>query len=105
MGLWNHEVKAFISSFFPWNLENGVRFVTADCAFQPHAVKRHTDCFSCAVVHKPCVILSRLFILGEKSCCVFLVFFFFFKSPKMKVLYRETAADDSSSPVRINGTN
>lgn len=52
----------FISSFFPWNLETEVGFLTADCAFQLHAVMRHTYCFNCAVVHKPCFIVSRLFI-------------------------------------------
>lgn len=52
----------------------------------------------------PTLFFQGCLFSGRRVVVFFLVFFFFL-SPKMKVLYRETPADDSSSPVRINGTN
>lgn len=73
-GLSNLEVKVcfLFPDFFPWNVEIEVGFLISDCAFQLCAATR--QCFSCAVVHKPCFIVSRQFISsqGERG------FFFFF---------------------------
>lgn len=100
MGLWNPEVKAFISSFFPWNLENGVDFATSDCVLQLHAVILPALVVQLSI--SPALLFQGCLFSGKRIVVCVL---FCFLSPAMKVLFRETPADDSSGPVRINGTN
>lgn len=73
MGLWNPEVKAFISSFFPWNLENGVDFATADCALQLHAVVLPALAVQLSI--SPALLFQGCLFSGKRIVCVFVLFF------------------------------